>query len=33
MQAQERLKIAQLQVSLLDELEEEENAQLELEFE
>ena len=33
MQAQERLKIAQLQASQLDELAEEENAQFELEFE
>ena len=33
MQAQERLKIAQLQASQLDKLEEEENAQFELEFE
>ena len=33
MQAQERLKIAQLQVPQLDELAEEENAQFELEFE
>ena len=32
MQAQERLKIAQLQASQLDELAEEENAQFELEF-
>ena len=33
MQAQERLKIAQLQASQLDELAEEENAQFKLEFE
>ena len=33
MQAQERLKIAQLQASQLDELAEEENAQFESEFE
>ena len=33
MQAQERLKIAQLPASQLDELAEEENAQFKLEFE
>ena len=33
MHAQERLKIAQLQASQLDELAKEENAQIELEFE